>query len=89
MSDKRKDSRLSVKLDVEVMTEQEQCSMKTRDLSNSGVYLERGDTQLPAEGDIVQLQIKQPIGGGEPPIVKARVVRVDNDGIALSFISDE
>ena len=88
MSDNRKDSRLGIRLDVEVQTDETECSMKTRDLSNSGVFLEKGEDNLPAVGDIVSIKIKQSFITGEPPVVKARVVRVDEDGIALAFINE-
>lgn len=89
MSDKRKENRLGIRLDVEVQTSDFECSMQTRDLSNSGVFLEKSESHMPTEGDIVQIRIKQNFDGGEPPIVRARVVRVDDDGIALAFISDD
>ena len=89
MSDKRKDSRLGIKLDVELHSEEQELSLQTRDLSQSGVFLSAQESSLPAEGSIVELRIKQALGEEEPPLVKARVVRVDNDGIALAFITDE
>jgi len=89
MTDNRKDSRLGIKLDVDVQTPEQECSTQTRDLSTGGVFLEKGDMALPSEGDIVQIKIKQSFDGNEPPLVKARVVRVDDDGIALAFINDE
>ena len=89
MSDKRNETRIGIKLDVELRSEGKETSLQTRDLSNGGVYLEKGETQLPLEGSIVELRIKQSFGEGEAPVVTARVVRVDEDGIALQFISDE
>ncbi|MGD8926828.1 MAG: PilZ domain-containing protein [Thioalkalispiraceae bacterium] len=89
MSDKRKESRLGIKLEVELKTQEQALSLETRDLSNSGVFLTANETSLPVEGSIVELRIKQPLGDTDPPLVKARVVRIDNDGIALAFINDE
>ncbi|MGD8783860.1 MAG: PilZ domain-containing protein [Thioalkalispiraceae bacterium] len=89
MEDKRKDSRLGIKLEVELKSQEQELSLETRDLSNSGVFLTAEEASLPTEGSIVELRIKQPLGESEPPLVKARVVRIDNDGIALSFITDE
>ena len=89
MSDQRKDSRLGIKLEVELKTQEQELSLETRDLSNSGVFLTAEEVSLPTEGSIVELRIKQPLGDSEPPLVKARVVRIDKDGIALAFISDE
>jgi hypothetical protein len=89
MSDKRKESRLGIKLEVELKTQEQALSLQTRDLSNSGVYLTADEPSLLVEGSIVELRIKQSLGEADPPLVKARVVRIDKDGIALAFINDE
>jgi len=89
MSDNRKQSRLGIQLDVDLVAEEQKCSLQTRDLSNSGVFLEKGESNLPAVGSIVHIRVNANLGEGEPPLVKARVVRVDDDGIALAFITDE
>ena len=89
MSDNRKETRLGIKLEVELRSEEQELSLETRDLSNSGVFLTAHESSLPTEGSIVELKIKQAMGDSDPPIVKARVVRIDNDGIALAFITDE
>lgn len=89
MSNKRKETRLGIKLEVELRTDEQELSLETRDLSNSGVFLTANETSLFTEGAIVELKIKQALGDSESPVVKARVVRLDNDGIALAFITDE
>ena len=89
MTDKRKDSRLGIKLEVELHTKEQELSLQTRDLSQGGVYLSAQQSNPPAEGSIVEIKIKQALGEDEPPLVKARVVRVDSNGIALAFITDE
>ncbi len=90
MDNKRRESRLPIQLDVELVADDNnESSLQTRDLSNSGVYLEKGDSNLPPEGTIVHIRIKNNMGEGEAPLVKARVVRVDNDGLALAFITDD
>ncbi len=90
MDNKRKESRLPIQLDVELLSDDNQeRSLQTRDLSNGGVYLEKGMNNLPPEGTIVHIRIKNNLGDGDPPLVKARVIRVDNDGLALAFITDD
>jgi len=91
MNENRKHGRLvDVQLDVELIVEKQGCSLHSRDYSYSGIYLEKGKHNLPPEGAIVHLRIKNALGGGEDaPRVKARVIRVDDDGIALEFITDE
>ncbi|VAW99104.1 hypothetical protein MNBD_GAMMA21-2863 [hydrothermal vent metagenome] len=90
MDNKRRESRLPIQLDVELHADDNnESELQTRDLSSSGVYLEKGTSNLPPEGTIVHLRIKNSLGDGDPPLVKARVVRVDKDGLALVFITDD
>ncbi len=87
MSERRDNQRIGVRLEVEVKLEQDSASMHTRDISTNGVFLECETTRLPTVGSICIIRIKQPLGNGEPPPdVKAEVVRIDADGIALKFI---
>lgn len=88
MADKRNSERLGIRLEVEVEpgTNGDKSSLHTRDISNSGVFLECCDGKLPEVGSIVVIRIKQALGEGEAPAVKAEVVRIDKDGIALKFL---
>ena len=90
MRDKRREPRLGVRLEVELKVDgEESASLKTRDLSNGGVYLESSEGPLPAVGSIVYLRVKQGFQDGEDaPLVKAEIVRLDNDGFALKFLTD-
>ena len=86
MNDNRKDTRLSIRLEVELHIEGQAASLHTRDLSNNGVYIEASERQLPTVGSIVYIKLKQGFQGEDAPMVKAQVVRADNDGIALKFL---
>jgi hypothetical protein len=87
MSERRDIQRIGVRLEVEVKTEKDSASMHTRDISTNGLFLECETTALPTVGTLLIIRIKQPLGDGEPPPeVKAEVVRIDKDGIALKFI---
>ena len=87
MSERRDNQRIGVRLEVEVKTEKDSASMHTRDIGTNGVFLECESSLMPTVGSICILRIKQPLGNGEsPPDVRAEVVRIDNDGIALKFI---
>ena len=88
MSERRTNNRLGIKLEVELKTEDQEQSLHTRDLSNSGVFLEKGENQLPPVNSIVYLRVKSQFDDGEAPLVKARVVRIDEQGIALTFLND-
>ena len=88
MSERRSNNRLGIRLEVELLVEDQECSLQSRDLSNSGVFLEKGDTQLPEVDSIVYLRVKSQFEDGEAPLVKARVVRIDDQGIALTFLPE-
>lgn len=87
--DKRKEVRLGVKLEVCLITNESEHSLHTRDLSNSGVFVESDSSFQLEVGTIVYMRVSQPFADGEePPLVKAEVVRMDQDGIALKFLQD-
>lgn len=84
---KRSDNRLDVCLPIEMTLESgETLMLCTRDMSSSGVFLEKGEHVLPPVGTIIQLKIGQQMGMGEAPLVKAKIVRETQDGIGVSFI---
>lgn len=88
MDDKRREPRLNIRLEVELHAEGEPASLHTRDLSNKGAFLEASERQLPDVGTIVYIKLKQGFQDGDAPLVKAEIVRSDNDGIALKFLED-
>lgn len=61
---------------------------ETRDIAHGGVFLCTG------EGEILSLPVGTEVTVqddeilDEPPLVKATIVRVDSDGIALKFLED-
>jgi hypothetical protein len=60
----------------------------TVDICDNGIFLKAEPDQCPTVGDEVTLQLKSGIlgDGEEPPLVKARVVRVTEDGIGIQFL---
>jgi hypothetical protein len=86
MNDKRREPRLGIRLEVELVAEGQSASLHTRDLSNKGAFLESSEVELPAVGTIVYIKLKQGFQDGDPPLVKAEVVRSSQDGIALKFL---
>jgi len=58
-------------------------------VSDCGLYVALAPQHRPALGSIVQVQVKTPLGDGSaPPINKARVMRHDDKGVGLRFISE-
>lgn len=60
-------------------------SVHTADISDGGVYVLSEGKLVLNMGDIVDVQV-QSMPGGEAPVVTMKVVRVDPDGVGLSFV---
>ena len=63
-------------------------SLHTGDISDGGAYIFSEGNLLPKIGELVEVQV-QGMGGGDAPILKMKVVRLDNDGVGLQFIDDD
>jgi ribosomal protein S12 len=59
--------------------------LHTSDISDGGAYILSDGNPLPEVGEVVEVQV-QGIGSGEAPVVKMRIVRIDNQGVGLEFI---
>lgn len=59
----------------------------TRDISDGGLFLFKGEGNLPQEGELVTGKIID--GPPDAPEVKMQVARVVDDGIGLVFLLDE
>ncbi len=58
--------------------------VKTRDISDGGIYILSPITGLPPVGSEVTVQLMDtPF---EAPVLAMRIVRMDNNGIGLAFI---
>ncbi|MDH5178354.1 MAG: PilZ domain-containing protein [Gammaproteobacteria bacterium] len=87
---RRSDNRLDICLPIEMKLESgDTIKLCTRDLSTSGVFLEKGEHDLPPVGSIVELKIGQQLGMGEAPVVKGRIVRETAEGIGICFLTGE
>jgi hypothetical protein len=62
--------------------------LTTVDICDNGVFLKAEAEQCPPVGDEVTLQLKSGILGDteEPPLVRARVVRITENGMGIQFI---
>lgn len=84
----RKHLRIGLVVDIELSFEgQTPISVRTRNISDGGLYLVIDDIQLPPVGSEVMVKLKNQLGDGEePPLNRARVVRHEPDGIGLEFL---
>ncbi|WP_165869148.1 PilZ domain-containing protein [Thiogranum longum] len=86
-NDKRRFVRTELDSEVKLMhSEMGSISVRTRDISGGGVYLLTGDKVNYPVGTEFTLQAMDM--AGEAPLVKAVIVRLEPDGIALQFYED-
>ncbi len=85
----RRHPRIKLQIEVELnLPGEESLTLTSGNLSDSGIYLQADGDSLPLVGNEVYLRLKQALGDGEAPLVKARVVRVDRGGLGLKFETD-
>lgn len=85
---KRNSNRVGLVIDIKLICE-EKCEyiLKSRNISDHGVFLEHNKERLNlALGTQVILQVCSLSGDEPPPPVKAKIVRITNEGIGLQFI---
>ena len=61
--------------------------LHTKNLSDGGLYVFAEGHDMPPEGDQVTVQV-QGLPGGDAPLCRMEVVRVDPKGVGLQFILD-
>jgi len=88
--DQRRHPRVNLKIEVELIApELGTVTLQSGNLSDSGLYL-CADQSMPLQiGSEVSVRLKQALGDGEAPLVKARVVRIEDQGIGLQFAEDD
>jgi c-di-GMP-binding flagellar brake protein YcgR len=87
--DNRKTIRTKLKAQVKVShPETGDLSLHTGDISDGGAYILTEGNKLPELNEVVDVQV-QGMGGGEAPVLKMRIVRLDKKGIGLEFLTDD
>lgn len=87
-AENRKHLRIGLIVDIELtLPGQDSIDVRTRNISDGGLYLILDDIKLPVVGSEVKVRLKNQLGDGEePPINRAKVVRHETDGIGLVFL---
>jgi len=85
MNDKRKHERYPFTTDIKIShpTIGEKI-VKSKDVSDSGVFILVEPTEMPPIGEVVEGQVQG--GEGDMPVLKMRIVRVGADGLGLQFV---
>ena len=84
----RRHLRIGLVIDIELtLPGEEAVLVRTKNISDGGLFLVVEGIQLPTLGTEVKVRLKNQLGDGEePPINRAMVVRHESDGIGLEFI---
>jgi len=87
-SENRKHLRIGLVVDIELTLPGEApVEVRTRNISDGGLYIILDKIELPAIGTEVKVRLKNQLGDGEePPVNRALVVRHETDGMGLQFL---
>lgn len=87
-SENRKYLRIEHIVSIELtLPNQDVVHVRTRNISEGGLYLILDKLEFPIVGTEVNVRLKDQLGDGEePPISRAKVVRHGEDGIGLVFL---
>ncbi|MGD0585203.1 MAG: PilZ domain-containing protein [Oryzomonas sp.] len=91
MKDARVDERIEAPLDIKVTwpAMQQVKRATTKDFSDGGAFVNVDFDPRPSVDTEMLLQLNGSVLGKEPPVLKARVVRVTDEGVAFRFVQDE
>lgn len=86
MSNKRRFPRLPLPMTVDVtVADHGAVQMKTRDISDGGVFLEENENIILQMGVKLTIKVIENMQGEEAAEISATVVRVTDDGVAVKF----
>lgn len=85
MENKREHERIPLSVDVKIShPDIGEKLVKTKNISDSGLFILVEPTSMPPIGEIVQGQVQGVVD--DPPVVKMKIVRMEDDGLGLQFI---
>lgn len=61
--------------------------VKTRNISDGGLYILIEPTEMPAIGEFVSGQVQDM--PEDPPTMQLEIVRMEGDGVGLRFVSED
>lgn len=86
-ADRRRLARIGIPMTMTVLIDgQPMREMETADISNGGAFLKASPQLCPPVGSELSLQVKGQLAGKEPPLMRARVARIERDGMGVEFL---
>lgn len=84
--ERRDHDRREVEVTATVTVDGHHATLKTRDLSNGGAFLKKGDGPLPPAGTELFVEISAINSHDDPMVMRAEVVHVTSEGIGIIFL---
>jgi hypothetical protein len=85
MENKRKHPRHPVTVDIKIAhPDFGEKTVKTRNISDGGLFIVIEPTEMPAVGEVVKGQVQG--AAVDLPILDMEIVRVEEDGLGLKFV---
>lgn len=85
MKNRREHERHPLSVDVKIShPDIDEKIVKTKNISDSGLFILVEPTMMPPIGEVVQGQVQGEID--DPPLVKMKIVRTEDEGLGLQFI---
>ncbi|MFV1997765.1 MAG: PilZ domain-containing protein [Acidiferrobacterales bacterium] len=84
--ERRNYARRDVEVTATVSVEGHQATLTTKDLSEGGAFLKKGDSPIPSLGTELFVEISSTGGNDEPIVTRAEVIRVTSDGFGIIFL---
>lgn len=86
-NDKRQSNRIGIVIDIKVVkNDDENAILKSNNLSDTGILLENSSVLSFEVDEVVTLVVHATLGDEPPQPVKAQVVRISAEGVALKFL---
>lgn len=82
----RKYARRQIEVTTTVSVDGHQVVLKTKDLSDGGAFLQKGNSPIPAMDTEMFVEISSAEDGAEPMVTRAKVVHVAADGFGIIFL---
>ena len=85
-SERRDHDRRQIEVTATVSVDGHHATLKTRDLSDGGAFLRKGDAALPSIGAEVFVEISAADSADDPIVLRAEVVHVTSEGMGIVFL---
>jgi c-di-GMP-binding flagellar brake protein YcgR len=91
MREQRRHERIPIEVEVEIaipgLFRRQRRILRTRDVSHGGAFVVGDGRASPPVGSEIEIRLTGLVEGQAPPVVRAKVVRVTAEGMAIAFLA--